>query len=101
MLFRSLADLTWGGQNPAYIQGEVYHNVVASFSRPAVAAFYVVANLALGVHLFHGAWSLFQSLGINSPHYNGLRRVFAILFTIAVVGPNISFPIAVQLGIVG
>jgi hypothetical protein len=38
---------------------------------------------------------------VNSLQYNGARRIFAILFTIAVVGPNISFPIAVQLGIVG
>ena len=100
-IFYHLADLTGGKVNPDFINGEVYHSVVVSFSRPEVAAFYVLANLALGVHLFHGAWSLFQSLGINSPQYNGARRVFAILFTIAVVGPNISFPIAVQLGIVG
>jgi succinate dehydrogenase / fumarate reductase cytochrome b subunit len=100
-IFYHLADLTGGKVNPDFINGEVYHNVVVSFSRPEVAAFYVLANLALGVHLFHGAWSLFQSLGVNSPQYNGARRIFAILFTIAVVGPNISFPIAVQLGIVG
>lgn len=96
-----LGDLTFGSANPDFQHGEVYHNVVVSFSRPAVAALYVIANLALGIHLFHGAWSLFQSMGINSPQLNPARRVFAILFTIAVVGPNISFPIAVQLGIVG
>lgn len=100
-LFYHLSDLTFGGLNPSFQSGEVYHNVVVSFSRPAVAAFYVIANLALGVHLFHGAWSMFQSMGVNSPQYNGLRRVFAILLTIAIIGPNLSFPIAVQLGIVG
>ena len=74
-IFYHLADLTGGKVNPDFINGEVYHNVVVSFLRPEVAAFYVLANLALGVHLFHGAWSLFQSLGINSPQYNGARRL--------------------------
>jgi succinate dehydrogenase / fumarate reductase cytochrome b subunit len=97
-----LMDLTFAkSYNPDFVQAEVYHNVVASFSRPAVAAVYVIANLALGVHLYHGAWSLFQSMGVNSPQLNPARRIFAILFTIAVIGPNVSFPIAVQLGIVG
>jgi succinate dehydrogenase / fumarate reductase cytochrome b subunit len=95
-----LLDLTWGVTNPNFIAGDVYHNVVVSFERVPVAALYVVANLALGVHLFHGAWSLFQSLGVNSPRYNRARRVFAFLFTLAIIGPNVSFPLAVQLGIV-
>lgn len=94
-----LADLTFGVTNPDFHHGDVYANVVASFERPLVSAFYITANLALGVHLFHGAWSMFQSLGVNNPQINWLRRGFAALFTIAVIGPNISFPIAVLLGI--
>jgi len=53
------------------------------------------------VHLYHGAWSLFQSLGVNNPSINWLRRGFAALFTAVIVGGNISFPIAVLTGIVG
>lgn len=96
-----LADLTWGWLNPSFERGDVYGNLVASLSNPIVALFYVVANLALGVHLYHGAWSLFQSLGISSPRFNAWRRLFAIGFTAVVIGGNLSFPIAVQLGIVG
>jgi succinate dehydrogenase / fumarate reductase cytochrome b subunit len=100
-----LADLTFGWANPDFVSGEVYDNVVASFSRVWVAAVYVVANLALGVHLFHGSWSIFQSLGTMSPSYNPLRnpvrRGIAVAFTVVVVGANISFPLAVQFGIVG
>ncbi len=95
-----LLDLTWGVANPDFVAGDVYHNVVVSFERWPIAAVYVIANLALGFHLFHGAWSLFQSLGVNSPQYNRARRVFAFLFTLAVIGPNVSFPLAVQFGIV-
>ncbi len=94
-----LADITWGWVNPDPA-GSVYDRVVASFSVPAVAAFYLVANLALGVHLYHGAWSLFQSLGVNNRRFNHWRRIFAIAFTAIVVIGNLSFPIAVQLGLV-
>ena len=98
-----LADLTWGidGVHPDYERGNVYHNLVESFERPAVAIFYILANLALGVHLLHGAWSLFQSLGLNHPRFNAWRRWFAYAFTIVVVGGNITFPLAVMTGVVG
>ena len=48
-----------------------YHNVVASLDPMAGShLFYIVANLALCLHLFHGGWSLFQSLGVNNPRFN-------------------------------
>ncbi len=65
-----------------------------------VAILYIVGNLALGVHLFHGAWSLFQSLGLNNPRFNIWRRWFAIGFSAIIVVGNVSFPIAVLAGIV-
>ncbi len=95
-----LADLTWGWVNPAEEGATVYEKVVASFSVPVIAAFYLVANLALGLHLYHGVWSLFQSMGWNHRRFNRARRSLAILFTVVVVGGNLSFPIAVLLGII-
>lgn len=95
-----LADLTWGTVNPDFVRGDVYRNLVASFERPVVAAVYLGANVALGVHLWHGSWSMFQSLGLNSPRWNAWRRAFAIGFAAVVTVGNLSFPIAVQLGIV-
>jgi len=94
-----LADLTWGWVNPVP-DGTPYDRVVASFSQPAVAAFYLVANLALGSHLYHGVWSLFQSMGWSSRRFNPARRTAAIAFSAIVVGGNLSFPIAVQLGVI-
>ncbi|MBW3618605.1 MAG: succinate dehydrogenase cytochrome b subunit [Actinobacteria bacterium] len=98
-----LADFTWGVEvvNPDFEHGAVYANVVASFSRPGVAAWYILANLALGVHLYHGAWSLFQSMGWNNRGLNHLRRGFATGFAVLITVGNISFPIAVLTGIVG
>ena len=69
--------------------------------RVPVAILYIVANIALGIHLFHGAWSLFQSMGWNNPRFNKWRRGFAIGFATLIVVGNVSFPIAVLAGIVG
>ena len=98
-----LADLTWGVEaaNPDFVRGAVYSNLVASFSRLPVAIFYIVANLLLGLHLYHGAWSMFQSVGANNPRFNQWRRWFAWGLAGAVTAINVSFPIAVQAGIVG
>ena len=95
-----LFDLTFTGTGFHYVRGDAYENVVGSLSRVPVAILYIVANLALGVHLFHGAWSLFQSMGWNNPKFNGARRAFATAFAAIIVIGNVSFPIAVLAGIV-
>ena len=95
-----LADLTWGTVNPDFVRGDVYRNFVATFERPAVAVIYIVANIALGLHLFHGAWSMFQSLGLNNPRWNAWRRSFATGFAALIAGMNIMFPISVLTGMV-
>jgi len=95
-----LGDLTWGWFVPEFVKADAYNNLVTSLSRPPVAAVYIVANIALGIHLFHGGWSMFQTLGLNSPRYNGARRAFAATFAVVVAGMNVFFPIAVLTGIV-
>jgi succinate dehydrogenase / fumarate reductase cytochrome b subunit len=95
-----LADLTWGWANPDFVRGAVYHNLDESLSQVPVAILYIVANIALGIHLFHGVWSLFQSMGWNSPRFNSWRRGIATAIATAIVVGNCSFPIAVQAGIV-
>jgi succinate dehydrogenase / fumarate reductase cytochrome b subunit len=95
-----LMDLTWGWGGAEFVRGDPYANLVASFSRLPVAIFYIVANLLLGVHLYHGAWSMFQSLGVNNPRFNQWRRWLAYGLSGAVVIGNVSFPIAVLTGII-
>jgi succinate dehydrogenase / fumarate reductase cytochrome b subunit len=105
-IFLHLANLTWAWfpeevhANHVPVGVPVYDNIVASLSIPWIAAVYIVGNLALGVHLFHGTWSIFQSLGVNNPRWNKGRKYFAIGFTAVVVIPNLSFPIAVLTGVV-
>lgn len=101
-----LADLTWGttnaiGGDGEFVRGDAYGNVVRSLERVPVAALYIVANIALGIHLFHGVWSLFQSMGWNNPRFNKWRRGIATAFATIIVVGNVSFPIAVLAGIVG
>jgi succinate dehydrogenase / fumarate reductase, cytochrome b subunit len=99
-----LADFTWGIQPLApagWEYGAIYDNFVLSFTRVPVAVFYIVANLLLGIHIFHGAWSMFQSLGWNNPRFNAWRRWFAQAFAVVVVIGNVSFPVAVLTGVIG
>jgi succinate dehydrogenase / fumarate reductase cytochrome b subunit len=95
-----LLDLTWGTANPDFRSGDPYANIVASFERVPVAIAYVVANLALALHLYHGAWSLFQSMGWSNPRLNPWRRRFAIAFAVVIALGNISFPLAVVFGVI-
>lgn len=100
-LFFHLADLTWGWWlGDDYVRGDVYNNVAESMSSVPVAIIYIVANVALAVHIFHGAWSMFQSLGINNPKYNAMRRGIAQGLAGLILIGNLSFPIAVQTGLI-
>jgi succinate dehydrogenase / fumarate reductase cytochrome b subunit len=95
-----LADLTWGPANPNFVRGDPYDNLFNSFDRPAVAIIYIVAMLALGFHIFHGAWSMFQSLGLNNPRWNIWRRWFAVGFAVLITVGNIAMPLLITTGVV-
>lgn len=99
-VFYHLAHFTWGWSwaHADFIPGDVYHNVVAGFSVWRVSLFYVVAQIALGFHLYHGLWSMFQSLGWSHPNWNLARRRFAQVFAWVITIVNISFPVAVLVG---
>src|SRR6202000_131939 len=66
-----LLHLTAGYIHPgaAFIEGDVYHNVVSGFQVWWVSLSYIVAVSLLGLHLRHGLWSMFQSLGIHQPQH--------------------------------
>ncbi|HKI96221.1 MAG TPA: succinate dehydrogenase cytochrome b subunit [Gemmatimonadales bacterium] len=93
-----LMDLTWGMANPDFIPGNVYHNVVASFSRWPVAGVYVIAMAALALHLYHGVVSALQTLGANHPKFNKLRRSIAAVIAVAIFVGFTSIPVAVLTG---
>ena len=95
-----LLDLTWGTANSHFVRGDVYDNMFNSFERPAVAIAYIVAMIALSIHIFHGAWSMFQSLGLNNPRWNAWRRYFAAGFALVILVGNVSMPLLITTGAV-
>jgi succinate dehydrogenase / fumarate reductase cytochrome b subunit len=80
--------------------GDVYRNVVEGFQNPLISGVYIAGNIALGLHIFHGIFSAFQTLGANHPRYNRYRRDVAIAISAAITIGNLSFPISVLTGIV-
>jgi len=77
---------------------DAYTNMVGGFTHVWVSGLYIVSMVALGLHLFHGVFSIFQSLGLNHPRYNAFRRDLAIGVATLVTLGNISFPVAVLTG---
>jgi succinate dehydrogenase / fumarate reductase cytochrome b subunit len=90
-----LFDLSWTGTGETFVRGEVHNNLIDSLQRPWAAAVYAIANIALAVHLFHGTWSMFQSMGLNNPRYNYIRRLVAIGMSLIVGIPNVLFPLLI------
>ena len=79
----------------------VYENVVRGFEGNwGVVAFYVVAQIAISMHLTHGIWSMCRSLGMNSPRSDNLARKAAISIGTVVGFFNCFIPIAVAVGLV-
>ncbi len=93
-----LLHLTLGTAHGSFKPGDVYHNVVAGFQVPLVSLFYIVANVLLALHLYHGMWSWFQTLGFSHPKYNRARRVFATVYAVVIAVGNISIPVSVLAG---
>jgi succinate dehydrogenase / fumarate reductase cytochrome b subunit len=83
-----------------FSHSDVYANVVNGFSVPWVSALYVVAQMMLGIHLYHGAWSLLQTLGFHHPQYHDPARLAAQFAAALIVVGNISIPLAVLSGMV-
>jgi succinate dehydrogenase cytochrome b subunit len=94
-----LMDFTWGTVNPSFVPGDPYHNVLASFHRWPVAVFYLLALLALGMHLYHGIWSSFQTLGLENPKYDRYRRPLAGGIAVIITAGYVSIPLAVLAGV--
>jgi succinate dehydrogenase / fumarate reductase, cytochrome b subunit len=78
---------------------DVRHNVIAGFQNYGISAFYIVAMILLCMHLYHGLWSMFQSMGFSHPKYTPLLKRGAALVAILIAIGNCSIPIAVMTGL--
>jgi succinate dehydrogenase / fumarate reductase cytochrome b subunit len=93
-----LLHLTIGTVHPHFVEGKVYQNLVTGLASAPVALFYILAMGCLAFHLWHGSWSMLQTLGLSHPKYNKARKAFAVVFTILVTGGFVIVPLAVLAG---
>lgn len=97
-LIYHLLHLTFGTVHPDFRELKAYENLVAGFSNPAVAIAYIVSVILLGMHLYHGLWSMFQTLGVAHPKYTPKFKAFAKFASIVIVLGFIAVPIAILAG---
>jgi succinate dehydrogenase / fumarate reductase, cytochrome b subunit len=96
-----ILDLTTGTVHPApFDAGAVYRNVVTGFSVWYVSLVYSLAMVAVGLHLYHGIWSMFQTMGWNGRRLTRVWRGLATLFALVITLGNIAIPVAVLTGVV-
>ncbi len=95
-----LLHFTVGSVHPAFQYLSVHHNVVTGFQQPLASSFYILANILLAIHLYHGLWSMFQSVGLNQPRYDAVLKNSARVFAILIGIGNVSIPVAVLAGII-
>ncbi len=95
-----LLHFTFGVVHPGgpFDKHNVYNNVVTGFQFWPASLFYIVAMIMLCYHLYHGLWSMFQSLGFSHPVYTPWLRRFAKVSAILIAIGNVSIPVAVLAG---
>lgn len=94
-----LLHLTLGVSGLPFEHLQPYENLVAGFSNPLVSLSYIVAMVLLGMHLYHGLWSMFQTMGLSHPRYTPKIKLFAKTMTALIILGFLSVPIAILLGI--
>lgn len=89
----------WRGVVDSQGHRDVYGNMVASFRVWWVSAFYIITMIALGLHLYHGAWSSVRTLGHARPSPNPLRRRIALAVAVIVWLGFTLVPLGVIVGV--
>lgn len=92
--------LTTGDIRPAgyFVKEDIYGNLVYGFQIWWVALFYMLAMAFLGLHLFHGFWSAFRSMGAAPQSANPLQRKLSVIIAIIVWAGFTSLPLAIWAG---
>ena len=95
-----LLHFTTGSVHPQFDVHDVYRNVISGFRVWPVSLFYIIAMVALAFHLWHGVWSMFQTLGLINPKSDKIIHRLAAIATLALVIGFISIPMAVLAGLI-
>jgi succinate dehydrogenase / fumarate reductase cytochrome b subunit len=92
--------MTTGTVHSSFHEGAVYQNLIGAFQSVPVAVIYLLSMAMLALHLWHGVWSVFQTLGFSQPRYLSLGRRVATVFTIVVVLGFSAVPLAILAGLI-
>jgi succinate dehydrogenase / fumarate reductase cytochrome b subunit len=93
-----LSHLTVGVTHPQFSHWDVYSNIIRGFSFWPVSFLYVLGMVALGMHLYHGVFSVFQTFGVQHSKINSLRRPLASVVAVSISLGYIAIPVAVLIG---
>lgn len=80
---------------------DLHKLVVETFAQPLWVGVYVAVMLMLGLHLRHGFWSAFQSLGAMNPRYTKPVHMLGLLFGIVMAVGFIILPLYIHFVVVG
>ena len=94
-----LLHFTTGTLHPTFSHTNVYGNVVAAFSVWWIVLIYVAAMVFLGLHLYHGVWSVGRTLGVAPRAEQPLKRRLATVIAVLVWLGFTSIPVAVYFGV--
>jgi len=86
--FRYGTDYPWaeGGR-------DLYRLEIENFANPLIVVFYVLSMLVVGSHLWHGASSAFQSLGLDNPRWTPRIRATGKVLAVVITGGFITIAI--------
>ncbi|WP_189217595.1 MULTISPECIES: succinate dehydrogenase [Streptomyces] len=93
-------DLTTGTVHPDFQAGHPYQNVIDTFSTWYGNVIYIVAVLAVGLHVRHGFWSAAQTLGAGSRTRDRALKITANALALVLTVGFVSVPVAVMTGVV-
>jgi succinate dehydrogenase / fumarate reductase, cytochrome b subunit len=91
---------TTGTAHPDFVELNPHHNVTTGFRSPLVAGVYLLAMIAVGLHLYHGVWSSGRSLGVSQPSPRPLHRTLALALAVFVWLGFTAIVIAGYLGLI-
>jgi succinate dehydrogenase / fumarate reductase, cytochrome b subunit len=90
---------TIGSVHPDFVEGKIYQNLMTGFAVKWVAVFYLVAMVALAMHLYHGAWSSMRTLGVARQSAHPLKRYLPVALAVVITSGFAAIPLAFLLGV--
>lgn len=94
-----LLHYTVGSVHPQFSHTDIYSNIIIGFQSAPVSLFYILGVFSLGMHLYHGVFSVFQTLGVQHKGIRCWSRTLALALALVIPLGYASIPISVFLGV--